>query len=683
MRCRNALVPCCLLVLTLGLPGRLAAADDPPRLPRGQSYFGIHFDLHASLDIANAGESLTEAMLDDFLSRVKPDFVQVDCKGHPGISSYPTQVADATHVQGFAKDPMRIWRDVTARHGVALYVHYSGVWDSRAVALHPDWAARGPDGQPSKNNASVFSPYVDRILIPQLRELRERYQIDGAWIDGECWAIQPDYRDGALQAFRQATGNAGTPQRGNDPSYLALLDFTRASFRRYVGHYVDDLHRTAPGLQVTSNWAYSSRMPEPVDVPLDYLSGDFDPLDSVRTGAFEGRCLAIQAQASGKPWDLMDWSFARDWSNPKRPAEPKTALQLSQSAAQVLALGGAYQAYFKQTRDLAMKPADIPVMADLAAFCRARQAVCQGSRPVPQVGLLFSTAGWKAEARQVYQHDGPGLAALRGVLDGLLDARQSVEILMTHHLDRLSEYGLLVVPNWSVIEPEALDRIGRWVRDDGGRLLVVGPRAVQAVAPVPGLSTTPGTEGERRLVVGAQSVVLSGALPGFPLPEGAEVVARFEKADDGTTPGAPAALVLPCGQGRVGLILPEVGQPYFEGKSQALAGLFQDLATRLFPEPLARIETPGAPLYLVTARRGDTLLVNLLNVAGPHADRNTPVYDAIPPVGPVEVSIRLERPPARVTLEPGGRELRSTWNNGSLRVSVPRVEVHEIVQVAP
>lgn len=35
---------------------------------------------------------------------------------------------------GFVRDQLRIWRQVTARGGVALSLHHSGVWRSEAMA---------------------------------------------------------------------------------------------------------------------------------------------------------------------------------------------------------------------------------------------------------------------------------------------------------------------------------------------------------------------------------------------------------------------------------------------------------------------------------------------------------------------------------------------------------------------
>ena len=85
-------------------------------------------------------------MLRQMLESVKPDYVQCDCKGHAGIASYPTTVG--TPAPGFVRDPLKLWREVTAECGVSLYLHYSGVIDEAAVKQHPDWAARHPNGEP-------------------------------------------------------------------------------------------------------------------------------------------------------------------------------------------------------------------------------------------------------------------------------------------------------------------------------------------------------------------------------------------------------------------------------------------------------------------------------------------------------------------------------------------------------
>jgi hypothetical protein len=174
---------------------RTGSGAVPKRLKRADSFFGIHFDFHAGPDCNEIGKNTTPEMVEKIIAAAHPDYIQIDCKGHPGLSSYPTKVGNPA--PGFIGDPLRVWREVTAREGVALYMHYSGVWDSEAISRHPDWAAINPDGTTNKNATSFFGPYAEQLLIPQLRELAGDYRVDGAWMDGECWASVPDFSEPA------------------------------------------------------------------------------------------------------------------------------------------------------------------------------------------------------------------------------------------------------------------------------------------------------------------------------------------------------------------------------------------------------------------------------------------------------------------------------------------------------
>jgi hypothetical protein len=152
------------------------------------------------------------------------------------------------------------------------------------------------------------------------------------------------------------------------------------------------------------------------------LSGDFSPDDSVNSARFAGRCLEDQ----GLAWDLMSWSFSR------KTRKQKPAIQLMQEAAVVLALGGGYQAYFKQDRDGAVRnPAEMDVMAEVARFCRARQAYCHRSVAVPEIALLYSTAGHYHESPRLFHWYGSGgVTVLREALGRILKNQYGVQVLM-------------------------------------------------------------------------------------------------------------------------------------------------------------------------------------------------------------------------------------------------------------
>lgn len=102
---------------------QVSLAGDPPRLKRAESFLGLHLDFHASATDQNIGQNTTPEMVQAILDRVQPDYIQVDCKGHAGYSSYPTQVGN--QAGSFVGNPIRVWRSVTAQRGVGLYMPLS------------------------------------------------------------------------------------------------------------------------------------------------------------------------------------------------------------------------------------------------------------------------------------------------------------------------------------------------------------------------------------------------------------------------------------------------------------------------------------------------------------------------------------------------------------------------------
>jgi len=223
-----------LFLISTVYVGSVTLDQEPDRLRRDQSFFGIHFDIHAGDDCNEIGKNTTPGMV--HIDLVKPDYIQTDCKGHAGYTNYPTKVGN--RAPGFAGDPLRVWRDVTARNGVALYMHYSGVWDTRAIELHPEWTAIHADGTRDKERTSVFGTYVDQLLIPQLKELAGDYGVDGVWVDGECWATIPDYGERSLRLFQESTRINDMPKSPSDRHWDEWMQFHREEFRKYLRHYI-------------------------------------------------------------------------------------------------------------------------------------------------------------------------------------------------------------------------------------------------------------------------------------------------------------------------------------------------------------------------------------------------------------------------------------------------------------
>ncbi len=644
---------------------------NPGRLKRAESFLGIHFDFHAGPDCNAIGKNTSREMIENVIKQVHPDYIQIDCKGHPGLSSYPTRVGN--QAPGFVGDPLRLWRQVTAEHGVALYMHYSGVWDSEAVRRHPEWAIVNVDGKVSDRITSRFGPYADKLLIPQLRELAGDYGVDGVWVDGDCWASAPDYSKPAIKAFRQATGIEDVPRKPGDPHWFEFLQFHREAFREYVRHYITEVKKTSPAFQLCSNWAFTDHMPEPVSAPVDFLSGDYSPEDSVSSARLSGRYLTRQ----GRSWDLMAWSFSHNKSKDGR--NEKTAVQLQREAAVVLALGGGFQAYFTQKRDGSIREERVPVMAEVARFCRARQALCHHATQVPQVALLFSTAAHYRKSNGLFARD---LARISGALQAMLEGQQSVEVLGEHHLTgRMTDYPLIVVPEWEYLEPKFKDELVTYVKG-GGNLLLIGPatatmfrtelNVVFEGEPTPVENCRLAYNGDSCAITGVKRLVKPGP--------NCKPFGSLQEAGVADVSSQPAATISELGRGKIAAVHFTFGQGYVNARTDLMRQFLNDLARQLFPRPM--VEVKGSPdVDVVVNRLNGKLTVNLINTAGPH--QQEPILDAIPPVGPLNVTIRHATRPAKVTLEPAGTPLAFEHHDGEIHLVVPRVDVHEIIVVEP
>lgn len=80
-------------------------------------------------------------------------------------------------------------------------------------------------------------------------------------------------------------------------------------------------------------------------------------------------------------------------------------------------------------------------------------------------------------------------------------------------------------------------------------------------------------------------------------------------------------------------------------------------------------------------RKNGALMVNLVNTAGPHSDMGVRQFDEIPVVGPVELTVRCARRPSAVRLQPGNRKVLWKFGSGCVRVKVPCVRIHEILEI--
>ncbi|MBR4750872.1 MAG: hypothetical protein IK077_03850 [Thermoguttaceae bacterium] len=647
----------CFIVLAclLGLPTSLTpdvfadegASSDPPRPLRKDSFFGVHFDYHALMTDPPVGGATTPEMIDALIDIARPDYFEVDSKGHPGVSSYPTKVGNSAG--RFVGDPLKVWRDETAKRGVALYAHYSGILDDRAFELHPDWAALDTNGNAIGGRMSLLGPYEDSLLIPQLLEIGRDYSFDGAWVDGDVWGAVVDYSPKVRERFQKETGAEKVPTNPSEPYWKEWRAFQRDLFREYVKRYITSVKKELPDFQFCSNWSFSPHMPEVPFDGVDFISGDICGVDCVNVSRMVSRLFMTQEI----PWDLMSWSFYQWQIGSLDPPETrKTSIQLMREAACVISQGGGYQAVFSQAgagvppkRDGSVDIEKVKVFASVSDFCRERKEYCFKAKHVPQIAVLLSTQGtydrWDAANTALFWWD----RRQEGIVSCLLENQQAVSVLVTRRLmERMNEFPLIVVAEWDSLETELCEQLVEYVKN-GGRVLIVGAQTKALF--------------QQTLDEAKQE---SGALA------------------DGIVPDGMSCEFYALEKGRIATIDQPITDAYRGDPNPVVRDFVGAVVRELFPDPVVTVEgSRDVDVSVMRTVSGD-LAVHLVNTSGPH--RTAGIIETIEPTDAIDVSVATKAKPKQVVLQPGDRNVDWSWEDGRVQLTIDAVPIHEIIVVS-
>ena len=660
---------------------------------RKESFWGLHFDFHAKPTDEVQGKTLTEEKIQWICDTLKPDFIQIDCKGHPGWASYPSKLGNA--LPEFAFDTLKLWRKVTKEKGVALYMHYSGVFDRKYCSEHPDQRVLMGDGTFHNESTRLNGKYVDELLIPQLMELAGDYGVNGVWIDGDCWMALSDFSPETIDAFQRKTGidlKGKLPTSEGDPYYHEYREYNRELYRRYMRRYVDALHEKYPDFEICSNWAFSDHMPEDVSANVDFLSGDLNPMNSFNSARYAARALA---QQKGYAWDLMSWNF-RNSVGTRRGFVTKHPNQLKQEAAAVISVGGAYQNYVTQLRDGSPKMWELHELIGLAEFVLARRPYCHRGTPVPQAALLLSTCDRAHEARHLYSRT--GYEKVMGMTALLCDVGQSLEVLCEHSLKgNMDKYKMIVVPElYFGLEDGFVKELLEYAQN-GGNLVLTGKKTCslfeKAGAPY---SCKEYQEYEEQQVTQNGHANVSTniykpyifTLNGFEngtLFSPCEIITDDENVNSlfdekPNRKGNYLSATIPFGKGTVTAIGFDVGSQYLSSTQYMHRELIKKIVDNLYV-PTVRLESACGRLEIMLLDKDGKLMIQLLNAGGTHADLSSATDDYIPPVLDIKLSIALPKEPKSIVLQPEGKELPFAYENARATLQISRVDIHSIIEI--
>jgi hypothetical protein len=639
---------------------------------RQESFFGIHFDFHA-MPKETVGRVFRPDIVAKMLDEVRPDFVQCDTKGHAGLSSYPTKVGNRADI--IENDILKMWRDLTEERGIALYGHHSGLYDMKVASIHPEWAVTDENGNVSSEFISPFSPYVDEILIPQLIELANEYRLDGAWIDGECWATRVDYSKYATSKYFKCTGK--NPPKSSESGYEDYREFCRQGFRDYVKRYVTAIKTYNPNFQITSNWLYSAYMPEKAEIPVDFLSGDYMPSNSVASARHNGRCLLSRKLT----WDLMAWgqnAIPCSWTTNNRST--KELAQHCQEAAIVISLGGGFQFFnIMYGGGGTLQEWAIPMWKKVSEFCRERQRFCHKAEPVHQIGIIYPNEKTDLKMPQLYDCCYKSYISLCGWIDALQDNQLFAEVLMESELtgDSLNSFEVIVVPSTATLDIKSVNLIKKYVYD-GGRLILDSISA-QFFKDIIGADIINTNKKIIYLSSNKTLASIEALCVDFTLTK-ANVTGYYYKNNYFDENKSPASFVCKYGKGMVTTFCFDFGNTYPQNITTTIRDFCKNQILLAGFSPL--VEVSGSCYVDVTIMEKDSmLLINLTNYAGAHNVEGVRGYSEIPSIGPLSVKIKSQHKPKKIYIEPQHKLCDFAYNNNFAVVKIEQLKIHCIIVV--
>lgn len=654
-------------------------------------FFGLHFDLHATEKDTDLGRNLTLEHLLKELGKVKPDFVQCDCKGHAGYTSYPTKVGIPS--PGIVKDAVKIWREATKKLGIPLGMHYSGVWDRAALEKHPEWARINspktkkdvPDGDKDNRDKKMTCPlsdYTDKYMIPQLIEIIDQYDVDGFWIDGENWASAPCYCEKCRNLYTEKTGQTTVPQKKGEEGWEEWLQFNRENFEDHVRRYTKAVHERKLELTVCSNWMYTLRQPDDMTVPIDYISGDFAWIWSTARASVEARFM----DSRDISWELMAWGktcygVMKDWIF-------KTVPALCQEAAVVMSCGGAFMIYDNPNRSGTLVGWHMDDLAEVARFCRARQEYCQNTKSVPQVAIMHAKEHFYANNDPLYDF-GTAIQEIEGALHALLENSLHVDILSGKDmLKKMKNYPLCVVAEQDNLSKETVDTLKRYV-EEGGALIISGAEHTKKFDDILGVSDTGNMAGEdleqpvnipadKGTVCGIgqwRLVKVEQAIEIEPILFSGEQGERIEKS------GSPAATINKQGKGIVVGIYGPVFGKYAISHYPGIRSFIGKVIKTMNIAGLMKVEAP-ARVNVTLREKGERMMINLVNLGCDHPlSPKNPYIENVPPAGPVKISLPLKTKPEAVFFAPGSMPVKWNYAKGYLITEIPETGIHNILVI--
>lgn len=646
---------------------------------REDCFFGLHFDKHATSETKDIGITYPVENLERLCKEIKPDYIQTDAKGFEGLSCYPTKVGNqAPQIKG---DVLRIWREVTKKYDIPLYVHFCGVVDKESSRKHPDWSEKELDEKNAtffgKGSMSIFGPYANELLIPQLKEIAGVYKADGAWIDAEAIYTGVDVCDKAKEEYKKKYKKE-IPENTNAENYGEYLEFLRDSFNEYVNYYVGEVKKEYPVFQICSNMSMGSSTPDSKVYDTDFISVDYAGETAIDSARYETRLMANR----GKPWDCMAWDYRSSAGHANGYSDFKTKVQLCQEAATVISAGGGFQIYHHMGfyKPFVFENYALNVFKSVSEFCRAREKYCFKAKLVPDVGIVFSTKNYYGLKKKTFERGETNFETIMmGAINGILNNGRSAEFILTHQATNLKDYAVLVLPDTELLEQDLKEKLTEYVKN-GGTLFLAGSHSIKNFKEELSLKTIKDGCGTINNSYSIETIDGVADIHGSYVEVETENIQPLCYVTKGEYTKRPEKIVCLFGKNYGGGRFVAGTFDVFFNYEKSRNSILRKLIDNAITSENGKVKIEGTKYVETVLTEKDGLrMLNLINISGEHRDLAVGNFDEILPIYSIKVQFVCPYKPKKLKAYPENNEISFDYIDGRVCFTLDKLEIHTVI----
>ncbi len=657
-------------------------------------YRQIHLDFHTSEQISGIGSAWNKQHWQETLKRGHVNSINVFAVCHHGWSYYNTRVGQRHPHLPAGLDLTRTMLDACHEVGIHTQVYLTVGINNRIAREHAEWRCINENGTYSgwsqKPTDAGFhqlcfnTPYLD-LICEEVRELGRLFpDTDGLWLDiihkPIClcpWCL------------------ASMVRLGLNP--VVEADRTKHAdivLQNYYQRTLAALREVHPTMLMTQNSGHLTRGDRRFLRHVTHLE-----LESLPTGGWgydDFPMSAKYAQLTGMEFLGMTGKFHTTWGEFGGFKHPNA---LRYECAAMLAYGAKCSVGDQLHPDGQLDEATYAIIGEAYAEVEAKEPWCVNSRNVADVGLLSAVA-LDPEHKAGGDSD---IGASRMLLEG-----QILFDMLDAEMD-FAPYKLLLLPDEAKIAPALKQKLDAYLAT-GGKICFAGRSPLDAngqplfdlgaevtgesafsldyILPIPAL----------RPDFVQSPLVMYSRYPRVKVTTGTSLGDVFEPYFERAwnhfcshqhAPARREASGYVCGVERGQLLwLPmDIFRSYRRyGQVVTKQFLLGCLRRLLGSEVRMRTNLPAtARVTLTEQKQANRYVLHLLHAnlslrgGGQPGQAGLEVIEDLTPCCDVRVSLRLDRPVRRLTLEPQGTEIPFRMDHGRLEFGIERFTCHQMV----